>query len=85
MCWPKTSFKKVGVGVYCRQLIKIAEDFSGKSNINGKQYKTVMMVRVNQNCIRYCNCPDSIEGKYLVVDGTPNTIRPYRILYKECK
>ena len=77
--------KKVGIGVYCSQLIKTAENFSGISNINGKQYKTVMMVRVNPNYIRYCNCQDSIKGKYLVVDGTPNTIRPYRILYKECK
>ena len=32
--------KKVGIGVYCSQLIKTAENFSGISNINGKQYKT---------------------------------------------
>ena len=70
--------KKVGTGVYCTPNIKTAEEYSGISIINGKSYKTVLMVRVNPNAIR--GCLDSID--YWVVNGTIDEIRPYRILYK---
>ncbi len=71
--------KKVGKGVYCTPKISTAESYSGISEINGKKYYTVLMVRVNPNKMRYC----ADEKDYWVVDGTADTIRPYRILYKK--
>ena len=47
--------KKVGIGVYCTPKIKTAEDYAGISEVNGKYYKTVLMVRVNPNVIRHCD------------------------------
>ena len=72
--------KTVGDGVYCTPFIKVAEDYSGTSEVNGKQYKTVLMVRVKPNAIRYCKD----QQDYWVVNGTTDEIRPYRILYKKC-
>ena len=41
--------KKVGVWVYCTPTIKNASDlYAGISEINGEQYKTVLMVRVQE-------------------------------------
>ena len=71
----------VGKGVYCTPLISIAEEYSGESDINGEKYKTVIMVRVNPEKIRKCNC--KIGKDYWVVNGTADEIRPYRILYKK--
>ena len=71
---------KVGEGVYCTPNISTAELYSGVSIINGKSYKTVLMVRVKPSAIR--GCKDSID--YWVVNGTTDEIRPYRILYKSC-
>ena len=73
--------KKVGVGVYCTNNINIAEKFAGKSNINGKLYKTVLMARVKPDLIRSCACYEG-SGEYWVVNGSSDEIRPYRILYK---
>ena len=70
--------KKVGYGVYCTPFIETANDFSGVSEIKGKNYKTVLMVRVKPNAIR--SCED--QSDYWVVNGTNDEIRPYRILYK---
>ena len=71
--------EKVGKGVYCTPKIAIAEGYAGNSEINGILYKTVLMVRVNPDKIRYSkNMKD-----YWVVDGTTDQIRPYRILYKK--
>ena len=72
--------QKVGVGVYCTPTIKTAEGYAGLSNINGINYKTVLMVRVKNEAIRQCDC----ISDYWVVNGTPDEIRPYRILYKKC-
>ena len=72
--------QKVGDGVYCTPDIKTAEGYAGDSIINGKSYKTVLMVRVKPDAIRSCNCVKD----YWVVNGTNDEIRPYRILYK-CK
>ena len=75
--------QKVGAGAYCTPLIKTAEEYAGISVFNGKKYKTVIMCRVKPSARRHCaKHKDSIEGNYWVVDGTPNEIRPYRILYK---
>ena len=71
--------QKVGEGVYITPLITIAEIYAGVSNVNGKKYKTAMMVRVKPQAIRACTCQDS---NYWVVNGTYDEIRPYRILYK---
>ena len=71
--------KKVGEGVYCTPYIKTAEKYAGISLINGKSYKTVLMVRVKPESIRGCTC---LKNDYWVVNGTNDEIRPYRILYK---
>ena len=73
--------KQVGVGVYCTPNIQTAESYAGISVINGKSYKTVLMVRVRPDAIRCCeNC--TLAKDYWVVNGTSDEIRPYRILYK---
>ena len=72
--------KKVGAGVYCTPNIKTAEGYAGISQVNGKNYKTVLMVRVKPDNIRQCTCIND----YWVVNGTTDEIRPYRILYKQC-
>ena len=76
--------KLVGDGVYCTPKISTAEEYAGISDINGKSYKTVFMVRVKPSAIRHCDqCSDSKEPYvYWVVNGTTDEIRPYRILYK---
>ena len=58
--------------------------YAGISDINGKSYKTVLMVRVKPDAIRHCDvCDDSrAPYDYWVVNGTTDEIRPYRILYK---
>ena len=72
--------RKVGEGVYCTPSINVAELYSGVSQIYGKNYKTVLMVRVKPDAIRYCKD----QSDYWVVNGATDEIRPYRILYKEC-
>jgi hypothetical protein len=67
--------QKVGNGVYVTPDISIANGYS-KSN-NG--IKCVFMCRVNPKEIRY----SKNEPKYWVVNGTPNDIRPYRLLCKK--
>ena len=69
---------KVGEGVYCTPNVDTAAGYSGISEINGKSYQTVLMVRVKPDAIR--ECEDG--GDYWVVNGTTEEIRPYRILYK---
>ena len=69
---------KVGEGVYCTPNIETAAEYCGVSEINGKSYQTVLMIRVKPGAIRQCQCFDD----YWVVNGTTDEIRPYRILYK---
>ena len=73
--------KMVGDGVYFTLSIKIAEMYSGITNINGDKYKTVLMVRVKPSAIRKCNCECS-KGQ-IIVNGTFEEVRPYRILFKK--
>ena len=76
--------KQVGEGVYCTPNPGTAESYAGISEINGKKYKTILMVRVKPEAIRNCDkCSDSKNDNYWVIDGTTDEIRPYRILYKE--
>jgi len=74
------SGKKVGNGVYVTPSIKTAEAYAGKLEINGIEYKTVLMVRVKPEAVRECNCHNS----FWVVNGTCDEIRLYRILFKRC-
>ena len=80
-CNDKFHSGKVGEGVYCTPNIETAEEYCGISEINGKSYKTVLMVRVNPDAVRSCNDCDWASD-YWVVNGTTDEIRPYRILYK---
>ena len=84
-CQDKYHYGTVGEGVYCTPFPATAERYAGISEINGKKYKTILMVRVKPEAIRNCYiCPDSKNDNYWVVNGTTDEIRPYRILYKEC-
>ena len=71
---------KVGKGVAFSPYIREAEDYSGILNINGIEYKAVIMVRIKPSAIRTCNC----SSKFFIVNGTTNEVRPYRILFKRC-
>jgi len=76
--------KKVGRGAYCSPIIKTAEEFAGKCIINNKEYSTIFMLRVKPSKRRHWNqCDDSKKPYfYWVLNGTPDEIRPYRILFK---
>ena len=76
---------KVGKGVYVTPKIKITIDdqYAGTSTINGVDYYTALMVRVKPTAIRRCECPGAED--YWVINGSPEEIRPYRILYKKIK
>ena len=73
--------KKVGIGVYCCDKIRDAEGYAGISQINGINYKTVIMVRIKPDALR--KCYSCLMDFNLVVNGTTNEIRPYRLLYKK--
>ena len=78
--------KKVGEGIYCTPYINVAGEYAGTANVNGANYKIVIMVRVNPSARRHCNtCEESKNCKYWVVNATVDEIRPYRILYKKCE
>ena len=68
---------KVGRGVYVTPKIEIAKRYAGKSEINGVEYYTALMVRVKPTAIR---CSED-EKDYWVLES--DEIRPYRILYKK--
>ena len=68
--------QKVGKGLYCSKSINHAEKYAGICEINEQKFKTVLMLRVNPEAIRHCNC----DSELWVVNG--DEIRPYRILYK---
>ena len=83
-CQDKYHNGTVGEGVYCTPFPATAEGYAGISEINGKKYKTILMVRVKPEAIRNCYiCSDSKNDNYWVVNGTTDEIRAYRILYKE--
>ena len=71
--------KIVGVGVYFCENINTAGAYAGEFEIYNKKYKTVLMVRIKPKAIRKCECMHD----FLVVNGTYNEVRPYRILFKE--
>lgn len=72
--------QKVGEGVYCTLDINVAEGYAGSSSeVNGKRYKMVFMMRVKPDKIR----SSKSAPKEWILDGTTNEMRPYRILLKE--
>ena len=70
---------KVGIGVGLTPKIEIAEGYAGTIEINKKNYKIVLMLRVKPDKIRACSCYDN-----WTLNGTSDEIRVYRILFKEC-
>ena len=71
--------KKIGIGVYCMPDPKIMENNAGSVDINGTNYLVALMLRVKPDRIRTCK----EAPKEWILDGTPNEMRPYRILLKE--
>lgn len=71
---------KVGIGVYLTPSIEEAEKYAGKIDINGKNYKVALMLRVKGDKIRMCGIHNS---NFWVLNGTSDEIRIYRILLKE--
>ena len=71
--------QKVGIGVYCSPDPNVMDIYAKDCIVNGKQYKMGFMMRVKPDKIRR----SSSMRNYWVLDGTPNEMRPYRILVKE--
>ena len=71
--------KKCGTGVYITPKLSIASQYAGGITLGNKNYRLVIMVRVNPSFIRE---PDTMKD-YLIVDGNGNQLRPYRLLIKE--
>jgi hypothetical protein len=65
--------KICGEGTYCSPHLDYAEGYSKASK------GVIIMCRVNPYLIRK---PKGYENKEWIADGTRNTIRPYRILYR---
>lgn len=71
----KASYDKCGEGAYCSPLLNYAERYAKRYN-NG----VILMCRVNPKEFRI---PEGeFEEKEWITDGTRNSIRPYRILYR---
>ena len=72
---------KVGKGVYLYPLINAAENYAGKVNLEGKNFKVILMVRVKNNKLRSFGSCKSLEN-YYIVNAAIDEVRPYRILLK---
>ena len=72
--------QKCGLGVYCSPDINYAKSYAGITELNGKKYKCVLMLRVNNDKIRQ----SSTYPKEYILEPTTDEIRPYRILFKKC-
>ena len=71
--------KKCGNGVYTTPDLNIASGYAGLINLGNKQYRLVIMVRVNPSFIR-----EPVNTKdYWILDGKANQLRPYRLLIRE--
>lgn len=71
----------VGNGVYLTPDINEAEEYAGIDKFSGDQdAKIVFMCRVNPLKIRE---PEKDGSPYWILNGTPDEIRPYRILLKK--
>ena len=72
---------KVGIGVYVTPIFEIAKNYAGEIEIQGERYSTIFLVKVKQNCIRRCNCPNALN--YWVVNGSPDEIVAEKLLYEK--
>ena len=70
---------RCGNGVYTTPNLNIANGYAGLINLGNKQYRLVIMVRVNPSFIRE---PDGMKD-YWILYGKANQLRPYRLLIKE--
>lgn len=77
----KDKYSKVGIGIYLTDEISEAENYSGKVEFKNQKYKIAFMCRVCPKEVRI----SSKYNKYFVVDPDEKCVRPYRILFKECK
>ena len=69
-----------GKGIYCCSDAEYAEKYASKMEINGENYKFLLMLRVKPEKIRQ---PESMPQIY-ILNPTSDEIRPYRILVKKC-
>ena len=74
--------QKVGLGVAVCQNPKDMEEDCEVIEYGNEKYKIGFMLRINPDAIRI---PKSENGKYWVVSGTRDDLRPYGILYKKIK
>ncbi len=70
---------KCGKSVYSTPNLNIASRYACLISLGNKQYRLVIMVRVNPSFIRE---PDGMKD-YWILDGKANQLRPYRLLIKE--
>ena len=71
--------QKCGNGVYITPNINVALGYAGMITLGKKNYRLVIMVRVNPSFIR----APTTQPDYWIVDGKPNQLRPYRLLIKD--
>jgi len=71
--------KLCNTGVYITPHLNVATQYAGIIPLGGKNYRLVIMVRVNPSFIRE---PETQKG-YWIVDGNSNQLRPYRLLIRE--
>ena len=71
--------KLCNTGVYITPNLNVATQYAGVIPLGGKNYRLVIMVRVNPSFIRE---PETQKG-YWIVDGKSDQLRPYRLLIKE--
>jgi hypothetical protein len=71
--------KLCNTGVYITPTLNVATQYAGVIPLGGKNYRLVIMVRVNPSFIRE---PETHKG-YWIVDGNSNQLRPYRLLIRE--
>ena len=75
---------KIGIGVYCTPDINYTDKIincvgKSKTEINGKKFKMVFMLRVKPDRIRF----NHTNPNEWILNGTTEEMRPYRILLKE--
>lgn len=72
--------KKIGIGVYVTPNLETAKQYAGILSFEGKEYYTIFLVKVKKDAIRKCDC--RADEDYWVVNGSPDEIIPYKILYE---
>ena len=71
--------RNCGTGVYITPDINVAYGYAGMITLGKKNYKLVIMVRVN---MEYVRIPTS-QPNYWIIDGKTDQLRPYRLLIKD--